>query len=134
MTLVRSVAEKKKLYVGAAIGVVLTVLVGLAGPAAAGTNARVRTTDADPGGEGYFQHYGDVVKACDIQADGYGVYARIWTSSDIYEVRDRDGANGNCASRSYSEIAEGARVGLEVCLTTNGGANLHFCSSTTATA
>lgn len=124
------VHTKRTAGVLAAVGVVVTILVGFAGPAAAGTNLRVRTTDADPGGEGYFKAHGDVVRACDIQGDGYGVFVGldVGSRSRVPEVIvfDDNGSGNGCQSTGASWIAEGTTVRLQVCLNKSGN---QFCSA-----
>jgi hypothetical protein len=63
-------------------------------------DARVRTDDPSPGGRAYFSHKDGrlIVGACDLQKDGHGVqaYASFHRWGFQNEVRDFDGANGNC--------------------------------------
>lgn len=60
------------------------------------------TDDDNPGGRIDFWPNGDVVELCDIQADGYGVYADVnaYTSS-AYELSV--GGNGKCVVARASQ-------------------------------
>jgi hypothetical protein len=63
-------------------------------------DARVRTDDPAPGGRAYLSHRDGriILGACDLQTDGHGVqaYASFNRWGFQNEVRDVDGANGNC--------------------------------------
>lgn len=89
----------------------------------------VSTDDTDPGGRAYWTANGDVVKVCDIEADGWA--AKVWVGyySSSYHVVDRYtlevGGNGNCASKSAAnggvyDLPEGYQINITVCLVQGG--------------
>ncbi|MEU8081941.1 hypothetical protein AB0B31_41580 [Catellatospora citrea] len=107
--------------------VALTAAAGVAlgaAPAAAAVpskDAEVYTLDDNPGGRGFFESTGEHLFACDQQADGLRVVARItWYGGGAYHTRtvhDADGANNGCTEYANDiEIAEGTEVILEVWL------------------
>lgn len=102
------------------------------GPVINGTNATAYTTDANPGGRGVFEHYGEHLKACDIQGDGYRAVAYLYWVEGGYEnlawIHDADGANGNCKDNNLS-IGEGVGVQLQVCLRDGASGADRWCST-----
>jgi hypothetical protein len=59
------------------VGVMATAaILALASPASA-PDHHMYTDDGNPGGRVDFTAYGDIVKVCDVQADGYDVYVDI---------------------------------------------------------
>jgi hypothetical protein len=111
-----------------AAAIACVVLLGLADPAVAGTNARVRTRDADPGGEAYFRNSGDKLLVCDLQTDGYKAIAGLEYDGHVVQVLDDGSTNGRCESLSNGWIPEGSRVRIQVCLIRGSGPN-RFCSA-----
>jgi hypothetical protein len=111
----------------AAAAIAFVTLVGLADPAIAGTNARARTRDADPGGEAYFRHSGDKLLVCDIQTDGYTAIAGLQYNGHVVQVLSDSSTNGRCESLSNGWIPEGSTVRVQVCL--SRGSSVRFCSS-----
>lgn len=85
----------------------------------------MQTQDGDPGGKIYWTAYGDVVKVCDQEADGWAVYASIgyyigtsW-GDEVYDLQV--GGNGNCITRRASDgalydLSETKPIFLKVCL------------------
>ncbi|MFI6225962.1 hypothetical protein ACIBCR_01435 [Micromonospora echinospora] len=80
-----------------------------------GVNASVLTSDSSPGGQGIFEHDGEILRACDIEADGLRAVAYLRVNGATLSVHDSDGANGQCAYANLS-IAENTTVELRVCL------------------
>jgi hypothetical protein len=97
-----------------------------------GVDATANTTDANPGGRGVFENYGEHLKACDIQSDGYRAVAYLYWVEDGKEYlawrHDADGANGNCLDNNL-EIGEGVNVLLRVCLRDGADGTDVFCSA-----
>ncbi|MFC4852944.1 hypothetical protein [Actinophytocola glycyrrhizae] len=97
-----------------------------------GSNETAYTTDANPGGRGVFEHYGEHLKACDIQGDGNRAVAYLYWVEGGYEhlawQHDADGANGNCKDNNLS-IGEGVYVELQVCLRDGANGADKWCSS-----
>ncbi|MFE9201120.1 hypothetical protein [Micromonospora sp. NPDC007230] len=69
-----------------------------AAPASAATwDEWMYTDDANPGGVVRFRADGDVVQLCDIQADGWKVYLRVYDyTQNLYKYDLAVGGNGNC--------------------------------------
>jgi hypothetical protein len=67
-------------------------------PASAATwNESMYTDDGDSGGVVRFRHDGDVVRLCDIQADGWKVHLSVYSVwEDRNQYRLNVGGNGNC--------------------------------------
>jgi hypothetical protein len=109
------------------------MIVGTAAPAAAGENARVRTTDANPGGEAYWIANGDTLKVCDIQHDGWGAYAEarhfIDRRTGLFELTwADDGGDAGCDTKKFSQ-KERNDVDIRVCLERpSKGQTFRFCS------
>jgi hypothetical protein len=112
--------------------------------ALAGTNLRdIRTTDANPGGKGYFLHRGGklVLGACDIQPDGHGVNTYASYVSGFQPlvrngfVRDGDNANNGPCHEQVIQAKAGRIIYVMVCLQDRGaGEKPHFCRIETARA
>jgi hypothetical protein len=109
------------------------MIVGAATPAAAGENARARTTDANPGGEAYWIANGDTLKVCDIQHDGWGAYAEarhfIDRRTGLFELTwEDDGGDAGCDTEKFPQ-KEGNDVDIRVCLERpSKGQTFRFCS------
>jgi hypothetical protein len=110
------------------VAIACLVLLGLAAPALAGTNARARTRDADPGGEAYFRSSGDKLLVCDLQTDGYAAIAGLKWNGHVVTVLQDSSTNGRCNSISNGFIPEGSRVRIQVCLN-RGSGRPRFCSA-----
>lgn len=56
------------------------------------------TRDGNPGGRVTFDAYGDVMRVCDIQADGWSARVRVYdhTAGGTYKYTLRAGGNGTC--------------------------------------
>ena len=103
------------------------LVVGLADPAFAGTNATVRTTDASPGGVAYFKHAGNKLSVCDVQTDGYTATADVmWNGQpQLWPPLEDRTNNGRCVTKSFSRIPENMVVQVQVCLYRTG---YRYCS------
>jgi hypothetical protein len=83
------------------------------------------TNDGDPGGRLWWTANGDVVKVCDIEADGWGVRAyiqHIHSGEYLLAYEVNVGGNGNCTTHQASQggrydLPEGDKVDLYLCLT-----------------
>ncbi|WP_129843141.1 hypothetical protein [Streptomyces sp. RFCAC02] len=98
----------------------------------------LHTDDGDPGGRLQFEAYGDIVRICDIEADGWAVGVQIirkvaWDNSYTFQV----GGNGNCAERRASQgypfdMTEGHQYEFTVFLAKDGGRAYHDVATWTA--
>jgi hypothetical protein len=81
-------------------------------PASAGQNITV-WYGAD---RGHFQAYGEVVSACDGNADGWGVMVFYYRADQNLNgvVMDRNGSGNGCVKRDLS-IPEGVSVRIRLC-------------------
>ncbi|MER5969411.1 hypothetical protein ABT112_06670 [Streptomyces sp. NPDC002055] len=99
------------------------------GTSNAGTNSGwVYTTDWDPGGAGAFGHDGDVIKACDDQADGYDVIIHLFRMSNYKDLATvkTNGGHQDCETRGFArKVPENIRVGIRVSLAKNGHEKFH---------
>ena len=91
---------------------------GLADPAFAGTDIHAYSGDANPGGQGYFVSYGDAIKACDVQTDGYTAFAGLMMDGHLVGLVEDTTNNGSCVKLDL-ELPEGKSVKLQVCLHRN---------------
>jgi hypothetical protein len=85
----------------------------------------VGATTQNGAGQALFTKIGTgqyVLQACDLTRDGYGVraYASYTKGAMDNWVRDVDGANGNCKSKSVYATA-GKTVYIKVCLRDHDG-------------
>ncbi|GAA3919653.1 hypothetical protein GCM10023084_82190 [Streptomyces lacrimifluminis] len=46
-------------------------------------------------------HTTDIVEVCDREADGHGVYVKVWKRDGYEEFGDANGSASPCSSRSY---------------------------------
>lgn len=95
--------------------------IGLAGsfavssPAQAATKYTMHTDDSDPGGRVEFWPNGDIVRLCDIEADGWGVELTVLVLADWEVYHLSVGGNGNCKEVRAStgplyDMVEGSTV------------------------
>ena len=113
----------------------LTAVTGLATtPAyAAGPDEAMNTEDGDPGGRVEFTKYGDRVRVCDKEADGYSVWMAVYDHDDndkfVYQLEARK--NGTCLE-VYANLApeynlkEDRIYKFAICLD-NGEYFKHYC-------
>jgi hypothetical protein len=84
------------------------------------------TDDSDPGGRVQFEAYGDVMRLCDIEADGYAVYLEVWDyTSQTYKYDYTIGGDGRCIELRASlgapyNLAEGHVFRVSVALAKDG--------------
>jgi hypothetical protein len=120
-----------KKRVGAAVIAVLSaggLLLGTGGAQAASGEdiPRTVTTDGNPGGSAEFKWNGDILVACDNQADGYGVRATLYNSAgSVLKHVDDPQSDGTCIA-NYANITDGIGVRLTVCLY-KGGIYTYYC-------
>ncbi|MFJ7177763.1 hypothetical protein ACIQXA_15495 [Streptomyces massasporeus] len=95
-----------------------------AGPAAAGTDVYVDTTDPFNSAAAGFKADGEIFTVCDNRADGKRASGHIgWLSpkaSYWVPLEDTNGANNSCARKNL-DIAEGTTVTVQICV--QDGAN-----------
>ncbi|MEJ3746721.1 hypothetical protein WEI85_25965 [Actinomycetes bacterium KLBMP 9797] len=118
---------RMRTLLGALVALMIGVTASFAvsSPAQAATKYTMHTDDTDPGGRVEFWPNGDVVKLCDIEADGWGVGLTVlvldgWENYDL-EV----GGNGNCKERRASmgaayDMVEGGTVEFYIYLYKTG--------------
>lgn len=112
----------------AGIGLSISAVVAswaMAGPALA-YDMTWKTTDGDPGGQVYWTEYGDKVKVCDIEEDGYAARAFVHLynaekTSRTYMYYVQAGGDGNCNTASPSDgpvydLPERRYILISVCL------------------
>ncbi|MFI1094132.1 hypothetical protein [Streptomyces sp. NPDC020917] len=117
--------------VGAAVIAVLStggLLLGTgAAQAATGKNIPyTETTDGNPGGSAEFKWNGDILVACDNQADGYGVRATLYNSAGTALKHVDDPQSDNTCIANSANITDGIGVRLTVCLY-KGGIYTYWC-------
>jgi hypothetical protein len=58
---------------------------------------RLSTRDDNPGGRATFHTYGDIMRVCDVQADGWAARLRVWDLEGYtYRYTLRASGNGTC--------------------------------------
>jgi hypothetical protein len=101
-----------------------TAVILAAGPAIAGTDVYVDTTDPFNSGAAGFHAEGELFTVCDNRADGMRASGHIgWTDSAASHwvpLEDTNGANNSCATKNLA-IGEGITVTVEICV--KDGAN-----------
>ncbi|MFI8087565.1 hypothetical protein ACIF9R_04490 [Streptomyces sp. NPDC086080] len=103
------------------------------GPAHAGTNISVHTSDPWQSGTAGFQADGEKVTVCDNRGDGMRATAIFTytasTGSKQVRVSDTNGSGNGCATKDFA-IPEGNRVLLQVCVQDGAQGALRHCSTT----
>lgn len=105
-------------------GIVCTTVIVAAPPASAiDWDHRVYTNDSDPGGVVYFEEHGDIVRVCDIEADGYAV--RVEThhiGRTRWGYTLQRGGVGNCrqVDANYYNLPENEYIDFEITLVKDG--------------
>ena len=99
--------------------------VAVTSPAHAATKYTMHTDDTDPGGRVEFWPNGDIVRLCDIEADGWGVGLTVlvqdgWDSYDLSV-----GGNGTCkevraSTAAKYDMVEGSGVEFYIYLYKSG--------------
>src|SRR5437899_12594670 len=75
----------------------------LTGPALAADHT-MHTDDGDPGGRVEFTANGDVVRLCDIEADGWAVGLYVYdVNQNLYKYGLQAGGNGTCKTARASD-------------------------------
>jgi hypothetical protein len=129
-------ALKKKTLkaLGMSAAAVATSL-AMASPALA-YNESWKTDDGDPGGVVYWTADNDIVKICDIEADGWAaaaiVYHRQANGLLAFDYQFYVGGNGSCADRKASEgatwnLPENQNAYIGICLMKNDWATIDYC-------
>ncbi|MFD8297494.1 hypothetical protein ACFV13_14860 [Streptomyces bauhiniae] len=103
-----------------------------AGPAAAGTDVYVDTTDPFSGGAAGFASYGETFTVCDNRADGLRASGHIgWTDSSASHyapLEDANGSGNSCAKKDLS-IGEGISVTVQICLKDGANGDPKYCAT-----
>ncbi|GAB2773868.1 hypothetical protein GCM10027073_03220 [Streptomyces chlorus] len=109
-----------------------TAVLFAAGPAAAGTDVYVDTTDPFNGGAAGFVAEGEIFTVCDNRADGMRASGHIgWLDSKASHwvpLEDADGA-GNACGRKNLSIGEGITVTVEICLKDGANGTPKYCAT-----
>ncbi|NUV64742.1 hypothetical protein [Streptomyces sp. CAI-85] len=103
-----------------------------AGPAAAGTDIYVNTTDPFNSAAAGFASEGEIFTVCDNRADGLRASGHIgWiepTASHWVKLEDTNGANNSCATKNL-EIREGLKVTIEICVKDGANGDPKHCAT-----
>lgn len=107
------------------------------GPAAAGTDIYVNTTDPYNSAAAGFKAYGEVFTVCDNRSDGKRASAHIgWVGSSAsywIKLEDTNGAGNSCARKDLS-IAEGETVTVKICIKDGANGAEQYCATKRGTA
>ncbi|MFB4300553.1 hypothetical protein [Actinomadura sp. NTSP31] len=126
----------KKTKIAAASVAAGVLALSVATPALA-YDQKVSTDDGDPGGRVEWTAYGDVVKVCDIEADGWAakVFVGYFVSGfppvhDSYSLQA--GGNGTCKTARASDggshdLPEGKQLSITVCLADSSHPQGTYC-------
>ncbi|MFF2020418.1 hypothetical protein ACFVW2_01200 [Streptomyces sp. NPDC058171] len=103
-----------------------------AGPAVAGTDVYVDTTDPFNGGAAGFASNGDIFTVCDNRSDGLRASGHIgWSTpqqSYWIPLEDANGSGNPCARTDLS-IAAGKRVTVQICLKDGAAGTPQYCAT-----
>ncbi|MFF9404396.1 hypothetical protein ACF1B0_02510 [Streptomyces anandii] len=103
-----------------------------AGPAAAGTDVYVDTTDPWNSAAAGFAADGELFTVCDNRADGMRASGHIgWTDSSASHwvpLEDTNGANNSCARKDLS-IGEGIAVTVQICVKDGADGDPEYCAT-----
>ncbi|MGW4868578.1 hypothetical protein [Streptomyces chartreusis] len=103
-----------------------------AGPAAAGTDVYVDTTDPFNSAAAGFKSDGDIFTVCDNRADGMRASGRIiWidsSASHAVPLEDTNGSGNSCARKDLS-ISNGITVTVEICVRNGADGDKKYCAS-----
>ncbi|WP_416477128.1 hypothetical protein [Streptomyces sp. LKA04] len=99
----------------------------------------METDDLFPGGKVTWTKYGDIITACDQDADGHAasVSVNYYKGGQYYGYSLTAGGNGTCKTRRASDggvynLPEGAMIKIEICLAkdnSNGVAVYTYCDT-----
>ncbi|MBN0043919.1 hypothetical protein JS756_07300 [Streptomyces actuosus] len=116
---------------GGALAAGAAAVILAAGPAAAGTDVYVDTTDPWNSAAAGFHAYGEIFTVCDNRADGMRASGHIgWLDSKASHwvpLEDANGANNSCA-RLDLEIPEGKTVTVEICVKDGAKGTPKYCA------
>lgn len=93
------------------------------------------TDDGNSGARVRFTANGDVVELCDIQADGYAAYLKVWNNdAALDQYTYRIGGDGRCQTFRASlggiyDFAEGHLHGFRIALVKSGSSKLHWADT-----
>ena len=122
---------RKTLLGATATGVAVLASLALAGPAAAGQNAAVYTTDEH--GYAAWTADGDRLHVCDLSADGWGVRGVVHSYNAAggfweYEMGVSDGVEDGVCQSVTKNVTDGRRVEITVWLYKSGHADKNHAS------
>ncbi|GIH01627.1 hypothetical protein [Plantactinospora mayteni] len=103
-----------------ALGLGVAASLAVAAPAQAATHT-MHTDDGDPGGRVTFTTNGDIVRLCDIEADGWAVGLVVDDYGVGRQYSMQVGGNGTCKEVRASmggkyDLSEGSRIGFYIYL------------------
>ncbi|MFF7736700.1 hypothetical protein [Streptomyces sp. NPDC007984] len=119
-------------YLGGALIAGAAAALFAAGPAAAGTDVYVDTTDPFNSAAAGFKAEGEVFTVCDNRADSKRASGRIiWIDSNGSHAVPLDDANGagNSCGRKDLSIGEGISVTVEICIRNGARGDKEYCAS-----
>ncbi|MFC8220237.1 hypothetical protein ACFUTY_18950 [Streptomyces sp. NPDC057362] len=103
-----------------------------AGPASAGTDIYVDTTDPFNSAAAGFTAYGEVFTVCDNRSDGKRASAHIsWIGSSAsywIPLEDANGSGNSCARKDLS-IPEGESVTVQICVKDGANGTPQYCAT-----
>ncbi|MCT7355968.1 hypothetical protein N4P33_28015 [Streptomyces sp. 15-116A] len=102
-----------------------------AGPAAAGTDVYVDTTDPFNSAAAGFKADDEIFTVCDNRADGMRASGRIgWIDSKASHwipLEDANGSGNSCARKNL-EIPEGEKVTVQICVRNGANGDEKHCA------
>ncbi|KUL25280.1 hypothetical protein ADL12_35470 [Streptomyces regalis] len=117
---------------GGALAAGAAAVMFAAGPAVAGTDSYVNTTDPFNGGAAGFVANGEIFTVCDNRSDGMRASAHIgWIDSSAshwIKLEDANGSGNSCAKLNLA-IGEGEAVTIEVCLKDGANGTPRYCAT-----
>lgn len=126
----RHMKLRAKIVVGALAAGAAVMLA--AGPAIAGTDLYVDTTDPFNSAAAGSHAEGELFTVCDNRADGMRASGHIgWTDSAASHwvpLEDTNGANNSCARKDLS-IGEGIAVWVEICVKDGSNGDPKYCAT-----
>lgn len=96
-------------------------------PASAAGKFCVQTTDARKGGEACFIPTGDILRACDLEADSHRVRVEMTYAGGSFSFQVLDG-QGSC-HEGVKNLTEGTAVTVKVCLKNGSAGREVHCAS-----
>ncbi|HEX4816082.1 MAG TPA: hypothetical protein VFV66_25335 [Nonomuraea sp.] len=128
-------AIRKAVEVLVAAVAVFAVMVSTGPAAMADHTLLLQTTDANPGGQAFFQRGANssFFNACDLQSDGYRAVGRLYRWYGAWSLIARqDAAGGSGTCTPYEELlglSSGVQLKMTVCLQNGYNGTPLFCNT-----